>query len=167
MSEKGDGTGGAWKATMLVLVAIVIVLLASITFAEFKGVKVFSNATESVMNQFGTNSTEDVTVEGRMLQFNTEVNDTKMYDVYLSLPPIIVQGILTKLGANADYRAIVQEYYKNREFWISTQLSNQVTPTITGPDANNIERVEIKTILKEEEKKAGTTVPLTPSDSLR
>lgn len=164
MSEKGDGTNSAWKATMLVLVAIVIVLLSMVVYSEYKGSKVFEKLTNGELNPV---STESITVEDRMQQFNAEVEDTRMYDVYLSLPPVIIEGILTKLGAKADYRDIVREYYKNREFWISTQVSKQVEPALTGPDANNIERIEVKTILKEEKPDPGKAVPLTPTDSVK
>lgn len=164
MSEKGDGTSSAWKATMLVLVAIVIVLLSMVVYAEYKGSKVFEKFTETTVSKV---STEEITVEDRMQQFNAEVEDTRMYDVYISLPPVIVEGILTKLGPDADYRNVVREYYKNREFWISTQVSRQVQPELTGPDAKDIERVEIKTIMKEKEPDPGKQVQLTPSDSVK
>lgn len=164
MSEKGDGTSSAWKATMLVLVAIVIVLLCTIVYSEYKGSKVFESFTNTTL---GLTATESVSVEDRMQQFNAEVEDTRMYDVYLSLPPVIIEGILTKLGAKTDYRDIVREYYKNREFWISTQVSRQIEPALTGPDANNVERLEIKTIMKEEKPDPGKAVQLMPIDSVK
>ena len=82
------------------------------------------------------------------------------------MPIVIVEGILNKLGPDADYRAIVNEYYTNRSYWISTQVSNQIKPVLTGPDAKNVERVEVKTVLKEETP-PGNEVSLTPADSVK
>lgn len=164
MNEKGDGTSSAWKATMLVLVGIVIILLSMVVYAEYKGSKVFKDFAKSTTSKI---TTEEITVEDRMQQFSAEVEDTRMHNVYVSLPPVIVESILTKLGAQADYRDVVREYYKNREFWISTQVSRQVKPELTGPDAKDIERVEIKTIMKEKETESGNPVYLTPIDSVK
>lgn len=147
MSEKGDGTvSGVWKGVVLVLLTIVTLLLLCIVYQGLKG--------------------ENPTVQERLNKFSAEVEDTKVYDTYLSLPIVIVEGILNKLGPDADYRAIVNEYYTNRSYWISTQVSNQIKPVLTGPDAKNVERVEVKTVLKEEAP-SGNEVSLTPADSVK
>ena len=44
-------------------------------------------------------------------------------------------------------------------------MSNQIKPVLTGPDAKNVERVEVKTVLKEETP-PGNEVSLTPADSV-
>lgn len=148
MSEKGDGTvSGVWKGVVLVLLTIVTLLLLCIVYQGLKEVAI-------------------PTVQERLNKFSAEVEDTKVYDTYLSLPIVIVEGILNKLGPDADYRAIVNEYYTNRSYWISTQVSNQIKPVLTGPDAKNVERVEVKTVLKEETP-PGNEVSLTPADSVK
>lgn len=148
MSEKGDGTvGGVWKGVVLVLLTIVTLLLLCVVYQGLKEVAI-------------------PTVQERLNKFNAEVEDTRAYDTYLSLPIVIVEGILNKLGPDADYRAIVDEYYTNRSYWISTQVSNQIKPVLTGPDAKNVERVEVKTVLKEETP-LGNEVSLTPADSIK
>ena len=45
-------------------------------------------------------------------------------------------------------------------------MSNQIKPVLTGPDAKNVERVEVKTVLKEETP-PGNEVSLTPADSVK
>lgn len=148
MSEKGNGTvGGVWKGVVLVLLTIVTLLLLCIVYQGLKEIAI-------------------PTVQERLNKFSAEVEDTRAYDTYLSLPIVIVEGILNKLGPDADYRAIVNEYYTNRSYWISTQVSNQIKPVLTGPDAKNVERVEVKTVLKEEAP-SGNEVSLTPADSVK
>lgn len=166
MSEKGDGTvGGVWKGVVLVLLTIVTLLLLCIVYQGLKGENPLTKVKESI--GFSTETEVAIpTVQERLNEFNAEVEDTKAYDTYLSLPIVIVEGILNKLGPDADYRAIVNEYYTNRSYWISTQVSNQIKPVLTGPDAKNVERVEVKTVLKEETP-PGNEVSLTPADSIK
>lgn len=166
MSKKEDDTvGSVLKGVVLMLLTIVTLLLLCIMYRGLKGENPLTKVKESV--GFSTETEVEIpTVQKRLNKFKAEVENTKAYDTYLSLPIVVVEGILNKLGPDADYRAIVNEYYANRSYWISTQVSNQIKPVLTGPDAKNVERVEVKTVLKEETP-LGNEVSLTPADSVK
>lgn len=154
--------GDPWKPTLVILLLVVIVLLGSIVYKEyFEGKKFFNEQPEQVI----TGQTETViSVEDRMISWQKEVEANQVMETYLALPPIIIQGILDRAGSLATPKEIVMMYNSNKEYWISTQLSEGLNLKPTGPDADKIEKVEIKTTLKEPDVK---TISPTPGDSVR
>lgn len=91
----------------------------------------------------------EITVEQRLAERAYEMELNSAYDVYYSLPSIILQNVLEDIGANATVIDITQRYQTNREYYISKYVSSQFEPTIEGPDADNIESISITTTIKD------------------
>lgn len=104
------------------------------------------------------------TVEETIEDWRNAVKEDSLYGLYLQLPEVIFKQIVDRIGTNASPTEIALEYIRNKAYYISLQLSKQLKPTITGPDADNIEKVEIKTTMKAPKEKRITTAP---SDTLK
>lgn len=158
-NKKGLGLGG------IVLICITALLIAGgfifkdRILGNERGVPI---GTESEFTM-----TENPTVESKLMQRNAEIEMDRLLGIYYTLPISIIQKIYEDHGANITHYDVAREYEKNAEYYMSFDISSQYKPQLNGPDAKNVERIEIKTKLKKPQEEEATRLPITPVDSVR
>ena len=95
--------------------------------------------------------TEQVqTVEQNVASFIDAKNAYTVEQVYFALPETTFATIVTRIGTTATKEEIVAEYQRNKEYYLSMQLSEKIGEIpIEGPDAKNVESANISVQLKE------------------
>lgn len=102
------------------------------------------------------------------IQLHTEaVNDDYLYGIYLELPDYLLKEIYTRIGTLATPDVVATEYLSNREYYISLQVTDAMKDIrISGPDADRIQKIGVKTILKDEPKGSALN-EIVPEDTLK
>lgn len=161
MGENKTSLAGVWTAIIL----LAFMLIGGIAYMKY----IHSDTTENVVVEQTKNSPEYTipTVEEKLVEHAEIVRETKYYDTYLALPDIILEAIYHQKGTNITPTEVAEEYLRNREFYLSVQLSKEIDKIkLTGPDAGEISQVELKTILRKKEA-PGETIHSVPTDSLK
>lgn len=128
----------------------------------------YSNKTEEsgVMNnlsEYLEHSEETFTVEDRIKSWEMEKKFDISTKLYYELPQIILERILTEIGAEASVEQIYDQYNLHKKFYLQLQLAKEIDKvTINGPDKDNIEKAEISIELKEPSANS-KDIPITPS----
>ena len=65
-----------------------------------------------------------ITKEEAMKEYLETKEFNRCFDVYMKLPEVIVSSLFDKLGTEAFVEDYVYEYEKNKEYYISLQVSN-------------------------------------------
>lgn len=153
-----------WGFVKGLLLVVMVALLGYIAYCEYNGKRIFSEEQAVVPI---TSTVETVpSIEEAMVTWQQDVQRNDDYQLYLALPPMIMQSIYERIGTQPTIKQVVNEYRLNKEFYISKQIAKQFKPDISGPDADNIKKVEITTTVEEPIIKP-KTIPLVPSDSLK
>lgn len=127
-----------------ILLCITALLIAGVVM--FKD-KIFDNEQSAGYPQTSV-KIQNMTVEDRLTERNTEIEINRCYDVYYSLPPVVLQFVLEDIGASANIPDIVYRYENNREHYLSKYFADQVKFDVPDSDKEFIERIELKTRLK-------------------
>ena len=93
-----------------------------------------------------------ITKEEAMKEYLETKEFNRCFDVYMKLPEVIVSSLFDKLGTEASVEDYVYEYEKNKEYYISLQVSNileKIGLKDKGVDGDKIKQVQVKTELKE------------------
>lgn len=157
---------GAFKVAVSVALFAIVVCAAICTY------KYVTGKNPSIeQNPFVESSTiEDVpTVEEAMIEWNDLRESNRCYEIYSNLPPIIMQALFEKLGTQEPVKNYVYEYEKNREYYISLQIADQLQEQglkDAGVDGKRIKDVQIKTELEEEPAPEKVPIPATAVDSV-
>lgn len=157
--EKENGKGLIAKWTSIAVIAIALCVTATFLWPTTE--KTTPQPYEPVYAQ-------SITVEERLADREYEIQLNKDYDIYFELPAIVLQYVLEDVGASASVSTIAQQYKMNREAYISKYVSNQFSPTIEGPDKDNIKSINITTTLNDPEpEENGKVIPLSVGDSIK
>lgn len=120
-----------------------------------------------ILPSSSTSTSVDIpTLEEAMNNWSTEKYNNELYNLCMELPDQIVNTILKRIGTNANYIEIAEEYLRNTSYYISTQIKESI-PAITGPDAKNIKDVEIKTEINRATGEEAVKIPITVTDSVK
>lgn len=99
------------------------------------------------------------TVKEATASFMEAKNAYTVEQIYFALPEATYVTIVNRIGTNATMEEVVNEYQRNKQYYISLQLSETIgSIPIEGPDANNVESVNMAINLKSPDT---TKVPVT------
>lgn len=99
------------------------------------------------------------TVKEATTSFVEAKNAYTVEQIYFALPEATYVTIVNRIGTNATMEEVVKEYQRNKTYYISLQLSETIgNIPIEGPDANNVESVNMAINLKSPDT---TKVPVT------
>ena len=99
------------------------------------------------------------TVKEATASFMEAKNAYTVEQIYFALPEATYVTIVNRIGTNATMEEVVKEYQRNKTYYISLQLSETIgSIPIEGPDANNVESVNMAINLKSPDT---TKVPVT------
>lgn len=99
------------------------------------------------------------TVKEATTSFMEAKNAYTVEQIYFALPEATYVTIVNRIGTNATMEEVVKEYQRNKTYYISLQLSETIgNIPIEGPDANNVESVNMAINLKSPDT---TKVPVT------
>ena len=99
------------------------------------------------------------TVKEATASFMEAKNAYTVEQIYFALPEATYATIVNRIGTNATMEEVVKEYQRNKTYYISLQLSETIgSIPIEGPDANNVESVNMAINLKSPDT---TKVPVT------
>ncbi len=89
------------------------------------------------------------TVKEATASFMEAKNAYTVEQIYFALPEATYVTIVNRIGTNATMEEVVKEYQRNKTYYISLQLSETIgSIPIEGPDANNVESVNMDITLK-------------------
>lgn len=89
------------------------------------------------------------TVKEATASFMEAKNAYTVGQIYFALPEATYVTIVNRIGTNATMEEVVKEYQRNKTYYISLQLSETIgSIPIEGPDANNVESVNMDITLK-------------------
>lgn len=105
------------------------------------------------------------TVKEATTSFLEAKNAYTVEQIYFALPEATYVTIVNRIGTNATMEEVVNEYQRNKQYYISLQLSETIgSIPIEGPDAKNVESVNMNVILKSPDTtKVPTTVEQIPA----
>ena len=130
-----------------VIFGLVIVMLFSLVLISCRGKN--SAAVEQALP----------TVKEATTSFMEAKNAYTVEQIYFALPEATYVTIVNRIGTNATMEEVVKEYQRNKTYYISLQLSETIgNIPIEGPDANNVESVNMAINLKSPDT---TKVPVT------
>ena len=99
------------------------------------------------------------TVKEATTSFMEAKNAYTVEQIYFALPEATYVTIVNRIGTNATMEEVVNEYQRNKQYYISLQLSETIgSIPIEGPDAKNVESVNMAINLKSPDT---TKVPVT------
>lgn len=104
-------------------------------------------------------------VEDAIAEWEAVKETERCYDLYLSLPTSIVEALFKKLGTDQPWSDYVHEYERNREYYISLQIADQLQDSgllEKGVDGDKINSVSIKTEVKPDPVPEKTVIPAVP-----
>ena len=67
-----------------------------------------------------------ITIDERIDNWKIEKDWESSYDVYLSLPEMVLREILKKVGADADVSIIAHEYKENISYYIKSLIKDKI-----------------------------------------
>lgn len=154
-------SSGAFKGFVAVILLLLGVCAGICTYKYVKGE--IPSITQSTTEEFIESEMEAVpTVEEAMQEWNDLKESSRYYEVYSNFPPEIMQALFEKLGTQEPIKRYVQEYERNREYYISLQIAEQLKHqglNNPGVDGKRIEGVEITTKLKKEKEPEKVPIP--------
>lgn len=153
------GASSAWLCT------IVVLLLVGLGIFGFNTYKRYIEP-QPVVVQEQVFEEAPLTVDQRINEWKMEVQNDYVMETYLSLPELILREVLNKTAPDATPAVIVENYDRNIRYYLSKYVQDSFKPELSGDDAKKIDRIEIKTVLKEPEKTT-TSVPIVATDSLK
>lgn len=163
MKMENEHNHCTFKGIVITILLLLLVCAGICTYKYINGeipdITQTSNSLENV--EFETESLP--TVEQAMQEWKDLREYSRCHEVYMSLPPEIMQALFEKLGTLLPIRDYVYEYENNREYYISLQIAKQLEKSgidNIGVDGERIEKVKIKTELKPEKPKKKVNIPV-------
>lgn len=163
MTEQEKNNASAWKWTIVVLLLAIVGLLTW----NFYGDSIKSSVDDYTTEVTISSSMEKVpTIDEAMAIRASTLESWRCETVYANIPDAIMRELFIKLGTQEPIKAYVYEYELNEAAYISKYVSDMAKISIDKNTANKIDKIEIKTALKDREKTI-ETVSLTPTDSVK
>lgn len=158
-NEQGSGV---FKGFVSVVLVLLLVCAGICTYKYVKG-EIPGVTQNSTTEEFIESEMQAVpTVEEAMQEWNDLKESSRCHEVYSNFPPEIMQALFEKLGTQEPVKKYVYEYERNREYYISLQIAEQLKHqglNNPGVDGKRIEGVEITTKLKKEKEPEKVPIP--------
>lgn len=157
---QGNGIGTVFKTVSILLLLVIAVLLGVVVYNNTK-LDSLQSSEQTISSSF-----EKVpTVEEALAIRASQLEAWRCESVYAEIPSIIMQALYEKLGTQESIKTYVYEYEANEEKYINMYVAKEAELTIDKETAKKIDKIEVKTKLKEPENKT-EKMAITTGDSI-
>ena len=164
---ENENKSNVFKGTMITIMVLLLACVGLNTYKYVTGNNI-PDITQSSVNEVSTMEAIP-TVEEAMIEWQDLKEHERCYEIYMNFPPEIMQALFEKLGTQENIRKYVYEYERNREYYVSLQIVNQLNKTgleDPGIDGNRIKKAKVQVEL---EKSTPSNAPIKaePADSIQ
>lgn len=165
---ENENKSNVFKGTMITIMVLLLACVGLNTYKYVTGNNIPDITQSSVNEEVSTMETVP-TVEEAMIEWQDLKEHDRCYEIYMNFPPEIMQALFEKLGTQENIRKYVYEYERNREYYVSLQIVNQLNKTgleDPGIDGNRIKKAKVQVEL---EKSTPSNAPIKaePADSIQ
>ena len=164
---ENENKSNVFKGTMITIMVLLLACVGLNTYKYVTGNNI-PDITQSSVNEVSTMEAIP-TVEEAMIEWQDLKEHERCYEIYMNFPPEIMQALFEKLGTQENIRKYVYEYERNREYYVSLQIVNQLNKTgleDPGIDGNRIKKAKVQVEL---EKSTPSNAPIKaePAESIQ
>lgn len=164
---ENENKSSVFKGTMITIMLLLLACVGLNTYKYVTGNNI-PDITQSSVNEVSTMEAVP-TVEEAMIEWQDLKEHERCYEIYMNFPPEIIQALFEKLGTQENIRKYVYEYERNREYYVSLQIVNQLNKTgleDPGIDGSRIKKAKVQVEL---EKPTPSNAPIKaePADSVQ
>lgn len=165
---ENENKSSVFKGTMITIMLLLLACVGLNTYKYVTGNNI-PNITQSSVNEEVSTVETVPTVEEAMIEWQDLKEHDRCYEIYMNFPPEIMQALFEKLGTQENIRKYVYEYERNREYYVSLQIVNQLNKTgleDPGIDGKRIKKAKVQVEL---EKSTPSNAPIKaePADSIQ
>lgn len=165
---ENENKSSVFKGTMITIMVLLLACVGLNTYKYVTGNDI-PNITQTSVNEEVSTMETVPTVEEAMIEWQDLKEHERCYEIYMNFPPEIMQALFKKLGTQENIRKYVYEYERNREYYVSLQIVNQLNKTgleDPGIDGNRIKKAKVQVEL---EKSTPSNAPIKaePADSIQ
>lgn len=165
---ENENKSSVFKGTMITIMLLLLACVGLNTYKYVTGNDI-PDITQSSVNEEISTVEAVPTVEEAMIEWQDLKEHDRCYEIYMNFPPEIMQALYEKLGTQENIRKYVYEYERNREYYVSLQIANQLNKTgleDPGIDGKRIKKAKVQIEL---EKLQHDTTPIKaePADSIQ
>lgn len=142
---------------------VVMILLALLTCAGICTYQYVNTSKENVVVY--EEEPCALTLEEAMNEFRIMKECFKCENIYFNLPESIAEALFKQCGTMASITDYVDEYNRNKSYYISLQISKQLQKIGLGDkgvDGDNIDEITVKTKLKKPVNTSSTPLNVKP-----
>ena len=166
---ENENKSNAFKGTMITIMVLLLACVGLNTYKYVTGNDIPNITTQSSITEETSTMEAVPTVEEAMAEWQDLKEHERCYEIYMNFPPEIMQALYEKLGTQENIRKYVYEYERNREYYVSLQIVNQLNKTgleDPGIDGNRIKKAKVQVEL---EKLTPSNAPIKaePADSVQ
>lgn len=165
---ENENKSNVFKGTMITIMVLLLACVGLNTYKYVTGNDI-PNITQSSINEEVSTMETVPTVEEAMAEWQDLKEHDRCYEIYMNFPPIIMQTLYEKLGTQENIRKYVYEYERNREYYVSIQIANQLNKTgleDPGIDGTRIKKAKVQVEL-EKFRQEPTPIKAEPADSVQ
>ena len=145
--QGNNGVGTVFKAVSIILLLVIVSLLGYIAYNSIYLDNIQSNEQTSIGFEFE----KAPTVEEALAIRANQLESWRCESVYAEIPSIIMQALYEKLGTQESIKTYVYEYEAHEAEYINMYISQKANIMIDKETAGKIDKIEVKTTLKEPE----------------
>lgn len=165
---ENENKSSVFKGTMITIMLLLLACAGLNTYKYVTGNNI-PDITQSSVNEEVSTTEAVPTVEEAMIEWQDLKEHERCYEIYMNFPPEIMQALFEKLGTQENIRKYVYEYERNREYYVSLQIVNQLNKTgleDPGIDGSRIKKAKVQVEL---EKPTPSNAPIKaePADSVQ
>lgn len=165
---ENENKSSVFKGTMITIMLLLLACVGLNTYKYVTGNNI-PDITQSSVNEEVSTTEAVPTVEEAMIEWQDLKEHERCYEIYMNFPPEIMQALFEKLGTQENIRKYVYEYERNREYYVSLQIVNQLNKTgleDPGIDGSRIKKAKVQVEL---EKPTPSNAPIKaePADSVQ
>lgn len=166
---ENENKSNVFKGTMITIMVLLLACVGLNTYKYVTGNDIPNITTQSSASEEISTMEAIPTVEEAMIEWQDLKEHERCYEIYMNFPPEIMQALFEKLGTQENIRKYVYEYERNREYYVSLQIVNQLNKTgleDPGIDGNRIKKAKVQVEL---EKSTPSNAPIKaePADSIQ
>lgn len=166
---ENENKSNVFKGTMITIMVLLLACVGLNTYKYVTGNDIPNITTQSSITEETSTMEAVPTVEEAMAEWQDLKEHERCYEIYMNFPPEIMQALYEKLGTQENIRKYVYEYERNREYYVSLQIANQLNKTgleDPGIDGKRIKKAKVQVEL---EKLQHDTTPIKaePADSVQ
>ena len=166
---ENENKSSVFKGTMITIMVLLLACVGLNTYKYVTGNNIPNITTQSSITEETSTMEAIPTVEEAMTEWQDLKEHDRCYEIYMNFPPIIMQTLYEKLGTQENIRKYVYEYERNREYYVSIQIANQLNKTgleDPGIDGKRIKKAKVQVEL-EKLQHDPTPIKAEPADSVQ